>query len=254
MLGIVAGNSYISYTEVKGDFQMARTLTKTNTMIGFAARGTAKERRAAIVARAEGVVRALGRRVTPDDLRLGLEALERALEPQRAGDNTRSETNGASNNEAETKRALVDQLTDGRTYNARARAELEFANLQRGFEARRTLLEGALTAAQVSALLGSKTRQTAHDRREAGTLLAVQDNGVWKFPLWQFDPNGPDGVVAGLPETLRALNESGLASPLHQASFLMQPSPYLSGRTALAALRDGDADDVMALARGVGAS
>ena len=221
---------------------MSQTTTKKATMIGFAARGTARERRAAVALRGVGVVRDLSRRVAPDDLRVGLEALERALEPQDAG------------NGADAKNALVEQLTGGRTYDARARAELEFSNLQRAFERRRRLLEGALTAAQVSALMGSKSRQTPHDRREAGTLLAIGDNGVWKFPLWQFDPDGPGGVVSGLPETLRALGESGFASPLQQAGFLLQPSPTLGGRTALEALREGDADNVIALARGVGAS
>lgn len=221
---------------------MSQTITKKKTVAGVGRGATVKERRAAVALRGAGVLRELSQRVAPDDLSVGLEALERAFEPKSA-----EETVVA-------KSVLVSRLTDGRVINAKARAELEFSNLQRAFERRRHLLEGALSAAQVGALLGSKTRQTPHDRREAGTLLAIQDNGTWKFPLWQFDADGPDGVVAGLPETLRTLRASGFVLPLHQAAFLLRENPAFGGQSALQQLRAGALSDVLNVARGVGVS
>ena len=105
---------------------------------------------------------------------------------------------------------------------------------------------------QVWKVVGCKTRQTVHDRRKAGTLLGVMERGVWKFPFWQFDANGPAGVVASLPAVLKALGQYAPVSPLQKASFLIQPSPYFGGHSALQALKRGRVDDVVALARGVG--
>jgi hypothetical protein len=85
---------------------------------------------------------------------------------------------------------------------------------------------------------------------KGGTLLAVLDRGVWRFPAWQFDPEGPDGVVEGLPEVLRALE----VSPLAKASWLVRPNQYLEGRTPLAALKEGRVEAVRSAAEAVGAS
>ena len=100
----------------------------------------------------------------------------------------------------------------------------------------------------MAGLLGT-TRQTPHDRAGKGKLLAVMDQGRLRFPAWQFDPDGPDGVVAGLSDVLRALD----ASPLGKASWLTRPNPYLEGRPPLQALRDGDLARVLDQARAVGA-
>jgi allophycocyanin beta subunit len=91
----------------------------------------------------------------------------------------------------------------GRQLSQEERLELEFSSLLRYFNHRRELLNGALTASQVATLLGT-SRQTPHDRVKNGSLLAILDNGVWRFPAWQFDPTGPDGVISGLPEVLRS--------------------------------------------------
>ena len=98
-------------------------------------------------------------------------------------------------------------------------------------------------------LLGT-TRQTPHDRVKGGTLLAVSDRGAWRFPPWQFDPEGPDGVIEGLGEVLRSLN----ASPLARASWFVRPNPYLEGRTPLEVLREGQIEAVRSAAEAVGTS
>ena len=95
-------------------------------------------------------------------------------------------------------------------------------------------------------------RQTPHDRAKAGTLLAIRDNGRLLFPDWQFDPEGPDGVIAGLPEVLRELR--GPLSPLARIRWFLTPKSLIEGRTPLEALRAGDVDSAVAEARTVGAS
>ncbi|HET9014241.1 MAG TPA: helix-turn-helix domain-containing protein, partial [Thermomicrobiaceae bacterium] len=112
---------------------------------------------------------------------------------------------------------------------------------------RRELLAGALTASQVARLLGT-SRQTPHDRLRAGTLVAVLEDGAWRFPAWQFDPNGDNGVVHGLPDVIRALD----VSPIAKISWITRPNPLLDGDTPLACLKAGQVARVVALARAVG--
>jgi hypothetical protein len=119
--------------------------------------------------------------------------------------------------------------------------------LSRYFQRRQELLEGSLTTSQVAQLLG-KSRQTPYDRARSGALLAIRDRGALRFPPWQFDAEGPDGVVEGLPQALRALN----VSPLSKASWLTRSNPILDGDTPLDVLRRGDVSRVMELARAVG--
>lgn len=127
------------------------------------------------------------------------------------------------------------------------RRQLEFTSLMRYFTWRRELLRDALTARQVADLLHT-SRQTPHDRRKAGTLLAVLDNGAWRFPAWQFDPQGPDGVIDGLPEVLSSLQVPSLA----QVSWLTKANPILDGLTPVEALRRGQKEWVLDEAAGVG--
>jgi CheY-like chemotaxis protein len=129
----------------------------------------------------------------------------------------------------------------------RERARLEFEALERYFEERRHLLEDSLSTNQVAKLLGT-SRQTPHDRVRGGMLLAVHDGGKLRFPPWQFDPEGEEGVIAGLPQTLRALR----VSPLAAARWLTRPNQVLEGRTPLDSLRGGDIQRVVAEASGVG--
>lgn len=199
----------------------------------------------AAVKRGEAVVRGLGSRVNPAELEAVIGVVERAFELVKSPDSP-------SNNAVAGKESLMDLLTGGRIYSPAERAALELSNLERSFEQRRHLLEGALSVEQVQKVLGCKTRQTVHDRRKAGTLLGVMEGGVWKFPFWQFDANGPDGVVAGLPAVLKALGQYAPVSQLQKASFLIKPSPYFGGDSALQALKRGRVDDVVALACGVG--
>ncbi len=125
---------------------------------------------------------------------------------------------------------------------------LEFLALHNYFECRQDLLKDVLTAPQVAKLLNT-SRQTPHDRLKKNTLIAVQDNGVCKFPVWQFDASGADGVIPGLPEVLKVLNVPALS----KISWLTKPNPAFDGSTPVDALKGGRKDKVVCEARSVGA-
>jgi hypothetical protein len=143
--------------------------------------------------------------------------------------------------------AIITALTGGRQFTPAERVEGEINVLMRSFARRRELLAGAMTASQVAKLLGT-SRQTPHDRLASGTLLAVMDQGAWRFPIWQFDPDGDNGVIAGLPEVLRALD----VSPLAKVGWLTRPNPILDGDTPLSRIKAGQVERVVTLARAVG--
>ena len=119
--------------------------------------------------------------------------------------------------------------------------------LMRSFERRRELLAESLTAPQVARLLNT-TRQTPHDRVKAGTLLAVMDRGALRFPSWQFDPEGPNGVVADLPEVLRALE----IPPIAKISWLVRSNEMFDRQRPLDLLKDNQIERVIRQAHGVG--
>ena len=116
----------------------------------------------------------------------------------------------------------------------------------RSFARREELLKDSLTAPEVAKLL-HVSRQTPHDRVENGSLLAVLDRGALRFPEWQFDPDGPEGVVSGLPDVIRALP----IPPLAKINWLVRSNPCLEGRRPIDALRRGDRERVLDTARGV---
>lgn len=142
---------------------------------------------------------------------------------------------------------LVEALT-GRTFSQKEGIELEMESLFQYFQQRRQLLEGALTAPQVAKLLG-RSRQTPHDRVKAHTLLGVFDNGSLRFPAWQFDPEGPDGVIDGLANVLKTLQVSDFA----KLNWLVRSNPFLDGLTPVQALKEGQKERVVQEATGIGA-
>lgn len=125
---------------------------------------------------------------------------------------------------------------------------LELRSLRQRFQLRRQALSRTLSADEVAELLQTRSRQTAHDRAKAGTLLAIRDNGRLRFPLCQFDPEGPDGVAPGLAEVLQALHLPALA----KAAWLERPHPALEGQSPIARLKQGELDGVLAAAQRAG--
>lgn len=127
-------------------------------------------------------------------------------------------------------------------------AQLEFEALRRSFALRHQLLACTIGTAEVNEPLAAGSRQTVHDRLKAGTLLGILDQGKWRFPLWQFDADGPNGVIDGLAQVLQALQVSNLA----KARWLQKPHPVFGGSTPLDLLRHGRLDVVLAEAGQVG--
>lgn len=142
---------------------------------------------------------------------------------------------------------LAAAVSEERVYTPEEALKLEAEAQERAFARRQELLQGSLTAPQVARRLGT-TPQTPHDRAQSQTLLAIEDRGSLRFPYWQFDANGPNGVIAGLPDVLKALD----ASPLGKISWLTLSNPYLEGRTPLEALKAGETARVVGQARAVG--
>lgn len=148
----------------------------------------------------------------------------------------------------DTTQALSDAIA-GRSFTPQERVELEMETLSQHFQHRRHLLENAFTSSQVAKILGT-SRQTPHDRVGGQTLLAIKENGKLLFPAWQFDPSGSDGVLEGLPQTLKTLDMSDYA----KLNWLTRANPYLDGITPLKALQQGQSDRVLEQAQSAGAS
>jgi hypothetical protein len=140
----------------------------------------------------------------------------------------------------------VHPVTGRPTASREEQALVAFRSLLQLFEARRTLLdEDTITAPQVAELLGV-SRQTPLNRVRDKTLLAVLDRGAWRFPLWQFDAEGPDGVLGGLPKVLKALEPQPQFSKL---AWLRRANPVLGGREPVELLREGEVAPVLGAAR-----
>ena len=148
------------------------------------------------------------------------------------------------------KKALAKKIA-GNDYSEGNLAVLELANLERYYQRRRELLARSITTPEVAKLIGCQAITTVHDRRKAGTLLGLKDNGVYKFPLWQFDPEGDNSILDGLPELLSALE----ISDFRKLNWLTKPLRAFEGRTPVEVLKSGDDKDIEDLiveARGVG--
>ncbi len=135
-----------------------------------------------------------------------------------------------------------------RKYAPEERKALEIASLMHYFDYRKSLLANAISASRVAEMLGT-SRQTPHDRVKAGLLLGILDNNVLKFPEWQFDPEGPNGVVKGLLEVLDAMKCGTFA----KISWLASPNIVFDGLRPIDALKMGRIDEVVheAMAAGV---
>jgi hypothetical protein len=124
-------------------------------------------------------------------------------------------------------------------------AQLGFRSLLQFFETRRHLLEDALTAPQVGEVLGV-SRQTPLNRVKDNTLLAIRDRGAYRFPAWQFDPQGEDGVIPHLPDVLEALEPQ---QPFAKLVWLRRPNATLSDREPVDLLRARNIEPVLGAAR-----
>lgn len=151
------------------------------------------------------------------------------------------------------KAEMVARARQGRTYTPEEVQRLKEANAERIRQAHEEIMAGALTAAEVAVLLGGKSRDIGYKRLKRGTLLAVEEAGTLWFPVWQFDTSQRNGVIQGLPKVLKTLGQYGSPlSPMQKARFLTNPNPYLGNKTPLEALKAGEVESVVGIARAVG--
>lgn len=143
---------------------------------------------------------------------------------------------------------FIAALLEGQTWTPTEVAALEAEAQAHGLARRRELLAEAFTVLQVADLLGS-SHQTLQERLQSGMFLGVMDDGALRFPVWQFDAAGPEGVIEGLHEVVRAL-----AIPVFsKIAWLVRPHQALDNRTPLQALHAGELQRVLQLARVLGA-
>ncbi|MBA3331746.1 MAG: DUF2384 domain-containing protein [Actinobacteria bacterium] len=102
-----------------------------------------------------------------------------------------------------------------------------------------------MTAPQAAELLGV-SRQTPLNRVKDKTMLAILDRGAYRFPVWQFDPQGEDGVLPGLPDVLEALEPQ---QPFAKLVWLRRPNPTLDEREPVELLRKRKIEPVIDAAR-----
>ena len=102
------------------------------------------------------------------------------------------------------------------------------------------LLGELATPGTVRALTGASRGQLDGARRRGDVLAIRTSNGRWLYPLRQFRPTGGGRmeVLAGLPEVLRALYESGDSAGA--ARWLATPNRRLGGLSPWESLTTGD--------------
>jgi hypothetical protein len=147
---------------------------------------------------------------------------------------------------SETEIELAKEIA-GDDYTDEPSWPLELANLHRLYQRRQRLLEKSLTSTEVADLLNWKTRKTIHDKLKAKDILGIKDKGVYRFPVWQFDPSGDDGILDGLPQVLKALEVSDFT----KLNWLLKPHPAFDNQTPVEMLKGGNIHDVLVEARAV---
>ncbi|MEO0948071.1 MAG: DNA-binding protein, partial [Cyanobacteria bacterium J06641_5] len=134
-----------------------------------------------------------------------------------------------------------------KVYSSQERMRLELTGLERDFARRRELLAGSIGTSDVVKLL-HLTPQAIRKRVSQQKLLAVLDGGDYRFPLEQFDAQGPNGVVDGLSEVLQAMSS---ISDYARLNWLATPNPIFANATPFEALRKGEKDSAIATAHSI---
>ncbi|MEM7583064.1 MAG: helix-turn-helix domain-containing protein [Acidobacteriota bacterium] len=109
---------------------------------------------------------------------------------------------------------------------------------------RARLLSECVSSEQAGQLTG-RSRQAVERLRRDGRLVALRVGRQWRYPAWQFDVDGPGGLVPHLPEVLAALP----LSPLGAAYWLSTPNPELDDAPPIRRLRQRQPASVLQLAQ-----
>ena len=136
----------------------------------------------------------------------------------------------------------------GEYYHPERLLELQLANLQRVYDRKRELLQDSITSTEVVELIRCANRSTVKNRREAGKLIGLKNGRGYSYPTWQFDPEGSEGVVEGLPEVIGAMDE---VSDFAKLNWLSSPHAVFDGQTPIQKLKQGEVKAVVIEARAV---
>ncbi len=121
--------------------------------------------------------------------------------------------------------------------------------MARGTAVKQELLRragGGISAAGVAGGLGI-SRQAVDKRRARGALLAIPSgSGDYLYPACQFDSTG---VLPGFGEVMKAFR---VENPWTRLALLLEPSPSLRGKSAIAVLRAGGAERAAAVVASFG--
>ncbi len=134
-------------------------------------------------------------------------------------------------------------------FSEKEKTALEITSLYNFFKRRHELLASSIGSVEAAEMLGV-SKQTIHDRIRENKLIGLVESNVMRLPLFQFDPAGPNGAVAGLAEVLRELSGSLLA----KVTWLVTPNAVLDGKAPIEIMKRGDLERVLREARSVGAA
>lgn len=121
------------------------------------------------------------------------------------------------------------------------------ANHQVLMQRRQALLDNCWGVEKVKEFLGFAHRSSVGYRRKNLSLLGLKDSGSYCYPQWQFDLEGDDRVVTGLPDILKALEVDDFV----KAYWLISPHLAMEGKTPLQMLKAGEKETVLIEARAV---
>lgn len=100
---------------------------------------------------------------------------------------------------------------------------------------------GLVPDVKLAKLLGVSSRQTIHNYRVTGRVLAVPRGGRnFGYPAWQVHRGA---LLPGLPDTLKMLRKNK-TSPLGCVLFFLTPAEALDDKRPLDLLRQGKTDEV----------
>lgn len=129
--------------------------------------------------------------------------------------------------------------------------DLEFWYLKTSFADHYKMLATSYSEDEVIKRLNSATqsldREILVDRIKQGSLLAVLNGNNYRFPKWQFDQNGENGVINGLSDVVKNLHCSDTAKISWFKNFNLELSA-----TPLELLKDCQTGRVIEAAKIVG--
>lgn len=142
--------------------------------------------------------------------------------------------------------ALAKEIAGG-YYTSSPEPIAAIANYQALIDRREALLNDCWGVEEVREFLGFSHRSSVGYRRKNISLLGLKDRGSYYYPQWQFDLEGEDRVVTGLPDVLKALEVDDFI----KAYWLIYPHLAMEGKTPLQMLKAGEKETVLIEARAV---